>query len=162
MISSPKTYQIAIIGGGIIGTLIALDLLKTRNISLIVLEAEERLSFHQTGNNSGVIHSGIYYKPDSLKALNCSMGREMKFKFCEEHNLKQERCGKILIAVNEKEIPLINELEQRWRANWLKGFKRLSVVEIKEHEPYVSCIGGLFVPKTGIVDYIQVTEAYAN
>lgn len=160
--NSIKTYQIAIIGGGIVGTSIALNLLRIKNVSLVILEAEKKIAAHQTGNNSGVIHSGIYYKPGSLKALNCAAGREMIYKFCEEQNIKHERCGKIIIAVNKKEILLLNELEQRGKANGLKGLKRLSAGKIKEHEPYVSCVEGLFVPETGIVDYIQVTEAYGK
>ncbi|MGD1007008.1 MAG: L-2-hydroxyglutarate oxidase [Ignavibacteriaceae bacterium] len=157
-----KTYQVAIIGGGIIGASTALNLLKIKNISLIVLEAEEKLSAHQTGNNSGVIHSGIYYKPGTLKALNCAAGRVMMYKFCEENNIKHERCGKIIIAVNNNEIPLLDELEQRGKANGLKGLKRLSPEEIKEHEPFAFCVDGLFVPETGIVDYIQVTETFGR
>lgn len=157
-----KSYQVAIIGGGIVGTSIALNLLKIKKISLVVLEAEEKLSSHQTGNNSGVIHSGIYYKPGSLKALNCAAGREMMYKYCEDNNIKHERCGKIIIATNTDEIPFLNELESRGKANGLKGLKRLPAEEIKEHEPNVSCIEGLYVPETGIVDYIQVTESYAK
>ena len=157
-----KTYQIAIIGGGIVGTSIALNLLRMKNISLIVIEAEKKLSSHQTGNNSGVIHSGIYYKPGSLKALNCAAGREMMYKYCEDNNIKHERCGKIIAATNAAEIPFLNELELRGKANGLKGLKRMSAEEIKEHEPNVSCIEGLLVPETGIVDYIQVTESYGK
>jgi L-2-hydroxyglutarate oxidase len=161
-VSNTKTYDVAIIGGGIVGASTALNLLKIKNISLIVLEAEEKLSSHQTGNNSGVIHSGIYYKPGSLKALNCTAGREMMYKFCEEHNIKHERCGKIIVAVNKNEIPLLNNLEEKGKANGLKGLKRLSPEEVKEYEPSVSCVDGLLVPETGIVDYIQVTETYGN
>jgi L-2-hydroxyglutarate oxidase len=158
----PKTYEVAIIGGGIIGTATALNLLHTKSITLIVLEAEEKLAAHQTGNNSGVIHSGIYYKPGSQKAMNCSVGREMMYKFCEVHNIKHERCGKIIVAVNKNEVPLLNELELRGRANGLTGLKRLSPEEVKEHEPSVFCISGLFVPETGIIDYTQVTETYGK
>jgi len=159
---NPKTYQVAIIGGGIIGTSTALNLLKSRDVSVIVIEAEDKLAAHQTGHNSGVIHSGIYYKPGSLKAGNCKTGREMMYRFCEENNIKHERCGKIIIAVNHDEIPLLNELELRGKANGLLGLKRLKPEEIKEHEPHVTCVDGLFVPETGIVDYTQVTEAYGN
>lgn len=157
-----KTYQVAIIGGGIIGTSTALNLLKIRDVSVIVIEAEEKLAAHQTGHNSGVIHSGIYYKPGSLKAQNCTVGREMMYKFCEEQGIKHERCGKIIIAVKPNEIHLLDELELRGKANGLKGLKRLQPEEIKEHEPSVSCIAGLFVPETGIVDYTQVTEAFGD
>ncbi len=160
--TSSKCYDIAIIGGGIIGTSTALNLLKLKNLSLVVLEAEKKLAAHQTGNNSGVIHSGLYYKPGSLKAKNCVAGRQMMYKFCEENNIKHERCGKIVVAVNSREIPALDELERRGKANGLSGIKRLSKEEIIEYEPHATGIAGLFVPETGITDYIQVVRTYAK
>ncbi len=158
----PKIFDIAVIGGGIVGTSTALNLLIQKNFSLILLEAEEKLAAHQTGNNSGVIHSGLYYKPGSLKAVNCVTGREMMYKFCEENNIRHEHCGKIVVAVNKNEIPALDELERRGRANELIGMKRLSKEEIKEYEPHAFGIDGLFVPETGIVDYKQVTATYGR
>ncbi len=158
----PKIYDVAIIGGGIVGTSTALNLLKLKKLSLVVLEAEEKLAAHQTGNNSGVIHSGLYYKPGSLKAINCVTGRELMYKFCEENNIRHEHCGKIVVATNKNEIPALEELERRGKANDLKGMKRLSKEEINEYEPHASGIAGLFVPETGIVDYTQVTETYGK
>ena len=160
--NKPKTFDVAIIGGGIIGTSTAFNLLKLKKLSIVVLEAEEKLAAHQTGNNSGVIHSGLYYKPGSLKAINCVTGREMMYKFCEENNIRHEHCGKIVVATNKNEIPALDELERRGRENKLLGMKRLSKEEIKEYEPYASGIDGLFVPETGIVDYTQVTETYGK
>jgi L-2-hydroxyglutarate oxidase len=179
--NNSKTYNIAIIGGGIVGTSVALNLLKMNNVSqsnpswhgpavadsgkstsLILLEAEEKLAAHQTGNNSGVIHSGLYYKPGSLKALNCVTGREMMYNFCEENGIQYERCGKIVIARSRDEIPMLNELELRGRANGLNDLKRLSKEEIKEYEPYASGIEGLLVPETGIVNYVQVNDVYGK
>jgi (S)-2-hydroxyglutarate dehydrogenase len=157
-----KLYDIAIIGGGIIGTATALALQKKRNFKVAILEAENDLALHQTGNNSGVIHSGLYYKPGSLKAKNCVEGKELMYSFCEEHNIKHERCGKLVVAVSPKEIPALNELERRGRANGLKDLKRLKKEELKEYEPHVNGIEGLYVPETGIADYKQVTEAYAK
>lgn len=157
-----KTYDIAIIGGGIVGTATALSILKEKNVKLLLLEAETSLAAHQTGNNSGVIHSGLYYKPGSLKAANCTLGREMMYSFCKEHSLAFDRCGKIVVATEKEEVPALNMLEERGRANGLTGIKRLSVAEIKDYEPHASGIDGLFVPQTGIVDYVAVTNKYAD
>ena len=155
-------YDITIIGGGIIGTATALSILKEKSVKLLLLEAETSLAAHQTGNNSGVIHSGLYYKPGSLKAKNCTIGREMMYAFCEEYSLPVKRCGKIVVATNEEEVSALNMLEEKGIANGLAGLKRISSGEIKEYEPYASGIAGLFVPQTGIVDYIAVTNKYAE
>jgi len=155
-------YDIAIIGGGVVGMATALALASDYRVSLIVLEAEDRLAAHQSGNNSGVIHSGLYYKPGSLKASNCIAGREALYRFCEEHGIRHERCGKIVVATHEGELPALETLAQRGAANGLQGLQRLTAAEIKEFEPHAAGIAGLFVPQTGIVDYIQVTEKYAD
>jgi L-2-hydroxyglutarate oxidase len=157
-----KQYEITIIGGGIVGTATALSILNKKPVKLLLLEAESYLAAHQTGNNSGVIHSGLYYKPGSLKALNCTKGREMMYTFCEEHNIPFDRCGKIVVATNKEEIPALNMLEERGKANGLSGFRRISSGQIKEYEPYANGIDGLFVPQTGIVDYVAVTNKYAE
>ncbi len=157
-----KLFDIAIIGGGITGTATALKILEKQNYSILILEAEAKLALHQTGNNSGVIHSGLYYKPGSLKALNCAAGREMMYQFCEEHNVKHERCGKVVVATSESELPALITLEERGKANGLSGIKRLSKDELKYYEPHVSGIAGLFVPQTGIVDYEEVVNKYAE
>ena len=155
-----KQYDVAIIGGGIIGCATAMALTRDKDVSVVVLEAESKLAAHQTGNNSGVIHSGLCYKPGSLKAKNCVEGREAMYQFCEAHGIAFERCGKVVIATHDREIPMLNTLEERGRANGLEGLRRLSADEIKEYEPFVVGIDGLFVPDTGIVDYIQVTEKF--
>ncbi|HSL90493.1 MAG TPA: L-2-hydroxyglutarate oxidase [Ignavibacteriaceae bacterium] len=157
-----KLFDIAIIGGGIVGTATALKLLEQKNYSILILEAENELATHQTGNNSGVIHSGLYYKPGSLKALNCAAGREMMYQFCEQHNIKYDRCGKIVVAASESEISALNLLEERGKANGLIGIKRLSEHELKDYETHVNGIAGLFVPQTGIVDYKDVVNKYAE
>jgi L-2-hydroxyglutarate oxidase len=126
-----------------------------------VLEAEERLAAHQTGNNSGVIHSGLYYKPGSLKATLCVEGRQALYEFCRERGVRHERCGKIVVATRETELPALEELERRGAANGLAGIRRLTAEELREHEPHVTGVAGLLVPETGIVDYAEVTEAYA-
>jgi (S)-2-hydroxyglutarate dehydrogenase len=162
MTNGQKIFDIAIIGGGIIGTATALNLQKKGNYKIVILEAEDHLAAHQTGNNSGVIHSGLYYKPGSLKAKNCTLGREMIYRFCEENNIRHERCGKLVVATNRNEIPALNELERRGRENGLKIIKRISEAELKEYELYVSGIEGLFVGETGIVDYKDVVNVYSK
>lgn len=155
-------YDIAIIGGGIVGLATAMALTTRQSCHIIVIEAEEKLATHQTGNNSGVIHSGLYYKPGSLKARNCAEGREALYEFCAEHNIVHDRCGKVVVATQPEEIPRLDLLEERGRANGLDGLKRLTPEEIKEHEPHVAGIDGLWVPQTGIVDYVQVSNKYAE
>ena len=157
---SLKVYDIAIVGGGIVGTASAQQILKMKKLSLILIEAENKLAAHQTGRNSGVIHSGLYYKPGSLKASNCVDGRNLLYEFCEKNRIKYERCGKIVVAVNKNEIPRLNELERRGKENGLKDIKRLTKDEIKNYEPHAAGIEGLFVGETGVVDYTEVTEAY--
>ncbi|MEP0862829.1 MAG: L-2-hydroxyglutarate oxidase [Ignavibacterium sp.] len=155
-------YDIIFIGGGIVGTASALKLLEKKNLRILLIEAEDNLAKHQTGNNSGVIHSGLYYKPGSLKALNCTRGREMLYKFCEEHSIPHERCGKIVVATDESELTQLKMLEERGIANGLVGIKRLTKEEIKEYEPFANGIEALYVPQTGIVDYVSVTNKYAK
>jgi L-2-hydroxyglutarate oxidase len=162
MANDPKIFDISIIGGGIIGTATALNLQKKGNYKIVILESEDHLAAHQTGNNSGVIHSGLYYKPGSLKAKNCTLGREMMYQFCEENNIKHERCGKMVVATNRNEIAALNELERRGRENGLKKIKRLSNTELNDYEPYVNGVEGLFVGETGIVDYKEVVDAYSK
>jgi L-2-hydroxyglutarate oxidase len=126
-----------------------------------VLEAEDRVAEHQTGHNSGVIHAGLYYRPGSLKATLCAQGRESLYEFCERRGIPNDRCGKIVIATHEGEIPALEELERRGNANGLKHLRKLSPDELREHEPYVRGVAGLFVEETGIVDYQRVTAEYS-
>ncbi len=156
------TYDVAIIGGGVVGMATAMALTSQTRASLVVLEAEPRLAAHQTGNNSGVIHSGLYYRPGSLKARNCVEGREALYRFCAEHGIAHDRCGKVVVATRPEEIPALDELERRGLANGLKGIRRLTAEQLKEYEPHVVGIAGLHVPETGIVDYKQVTAVYAE
>jgi L-2-hydroxyglutarate oxidase len=155
-------YDILIIGGGIVGLATAMALSEKKNIKLCVIEAEEKLAAHQTGNNSGVIHSGLYYKPGSLKAKNCVEGREAMYQFCKDHDIAHDRCGKIVVATRTDEIPALDELERRGQANGLKGLRRLKAEELKEFEPHVTGIGGLIVPETGIVDYEQASNKFGE
>lgn len=155
-------YDIAIIGGGIVGMATAMALTARWPLDLIVVEAEDHLAAHQTGHNSGVIHSGLYYKPGSLKAKNCVAGRQAMYRFCEEHAIPHDRCGKLVVATQASEIPLLEKLEERGRANDLQGVRRLKAEELKEYEPHVTGVAGLLVPETGIVDYTAVTQKYGE
>jgi len=159
---SPKTYDVVVIGGGIVGLATAMALSKKYAASLLGIEAEKKLSAHQTGNNSGVIHSGLYYKPGSLKALNCVAGREAMYAFCHEHQIPVDRCGKVVVATQESELPALQELERRGLANGLKNLRRLNREELTEYEPHVAGIAGLHVEETGIVDYLVVSEAFSR
>jgi len=154
--------DVAVIGGGIVGLATAMALAEGSAAAITVLEAEDRLAAHQTGNNSGVIHSGLYYKPGSLKAANCVAGREALYRFCAEHGIAHERCGKVVVATDARELPRLEALEQRGRANGLAGLRRLGPEEIREREPHARGVAGLFVPDTGIVDYTAVCAAYAG
>lgn len=155
-------YDIAIIGGGIVGLATALALAEAGRTSVIVLEAEGKLAQHQTGHNSGVIHSGLYYKPGSLKAKTCAEGLRLMYDFCATHGIAHDRCGKVVVATHPEEIPRLEELQRRGIANGIEGIKRLRPQEIKEYEPHVAGIDGFFVPITGIVDYVAVCEKYAE
>jgi L-2-hydroxyglutarate oxidase len=158
-----KRYDVAVIGGGIVGAATAMALLEaTPGLSLVLMEKEARLAAHQTGHNSGVIHSGLYYRPGSLKAQNCTAGREALYAFCAEHDVPHERCGKVVVATREEELPQLAELEQRGRQNGLAGLRCLDAAQLREFEPQVAGLAGLHVPQTGIVDYVAVTEAYAG
>jgi len=156
------TWDVAIIGGGIVGTATAMAIGGRARARVIVLEAEPSLAAHQTGNNSGVIHSGLYYKPGSLKARNCVEGREAMYRFCEEHQIPHERCGKLVVATGPGQLPALDELERRGNANGLLGLERLRGEELKEYEPAVVGVAGLHVPDTGIVDYTAVTHSFAR
>jgi L-2-hydroxyglutarate oxidase len=158
---SPR-YDVAVIGGGIVGMAAGMALVRRTRASVIVLEAEDRLAAHQTGHNSGVIHSGLYYRPGSLKARNCVEGREALYHFCAMAGIPYERCGKVVVATHHRELPRLDELERRGLANGLQGLRRLCPEEIHQREPQARGIAGLFVPDTGIVDYGAVTEAYAD
>jgi L-2-hydroxyglutarate oxidase LhgO len=154
--------DVVVVGGGIVGLATALAVLERRpGTSLAVLEKEVALAAHQTGHNSGVIHAGLYYKPGSLKATLCTRGRSMLERFCEEHAVQFERCGKLVVATHDDQLPRIDELERRGRENGLSGVRRISPAEMREHEPHAAGVAALFVPETGIVDYREVAQAYA-
>lgn len=154
--------DVVVIGGGIVGLATAMALMRARVASVLVVEAEERLARHQTGNNSGVIHAGLYYKPGSLKARLCAEGRRALYDFCRDHVISHERCGKVVVATAPDEVPALDELERRGRANGLAGIRRLSPEQVRELEPNVRGVAGLHVDETGIVDYVAVAGAFAD
>ena len=133
---------------------------KNPSLKIALLEKEDRVGKHQTGNNSGVIHSGIYYKPGSLKAINCIRGYNLLIDFCREQNVPFELCGKIIVATDAPEIPLLENIHKRGLENGLTNLKKIGAEELKEYEPHVAGVEGLVVPQTGIVDYRLVAEAY--
>lgn len=156
------TYSIAIVGGGIVGLSTAYALTKAGIKDLVVLEAERRVGRHQTGHNSGVIHSGLYYVPGSLKARHCVEGREAMYRFCQEQGVPHERCGKLVVATTPAQQDTLRLLERRGAANGLAGLRRMPPEEMREREPHVSGVEALLVPDTGIVDFVGVAEAYAR
>jgi L-2-hydroxyglutarate oxidase len=155
--------DVLIIGAGIVGLSTAHQLLKlNNNITVTILEKENGVAKHQTGNNSGVIHSGIYYKPGSLKAQNCLRGYDMLIDFCKAENINYELCGKIVVAIKPEEIAGLEALYQRGIQNGLSGLRFLNKDEIKQYEPNCTGIKGVFVPQTGIVDYKQIAVKLAE
>ena len=158
----PETLDVVVVGGGAVGLATAMALSADPGLRLLVVEAEGRVAAHQTGHNSGVIHSGLYYKPGSAKARNCADGRDRLYRFCQEHGVPHERCGKVVVATHADELPALAELERRGLANGLRGIRRLDAAVLREFEPHVRGVAGLHVPETGIVDYKAVTRAYAD
>ena len=158
-----KKYDVCIIGGGIVGLATAYRLLNLNPaLSIVVLEKEAHEAAHQTGHNSGVIHSGLYYKPGSLKAINCINGYHILLKFCDENNIPYDLCGKIVVATSAEEVEQLDILYKRGIENGLDGIVYLNEKEIKEREPNCTGIKGLYVPQTGIVSYKEVSKALKN
>jgi L-2-hydroxyglutarate oxidase len=148
--------DLLVVGGGIVGLATAWTL--RRQMHVLVIEAETTIAAHQTGHNSGVIHSGLYYRPGSYKAQLCVRGRDLLYRFCAEHNVPHERCGKLVVAVHERELPRLAELERRGQANGLVGLRRVGIAEMRQIEPYVHGVAALHVPHTGVVSYPAVAE----
>lgn len=156
-------YDLTIIGGGIIGLATALKITETHpRIRLLLLEKESELALHQTGHNSGVIHSGLYYRPGSIKAQTCVAGRKALMEFCDRNRVPYEICGKTVVATSPEELPRLEELYRRGVANGLEGLELIGPERLKELEPHAIGIKALRVPETGIIDYKKVAEAYAS
>ncbi len=155
-------YDFAIVGGGIVGLSTAMALGKRySNANILVLEKESRWAAHQTGHNSGVIHSGIYYKPGSLKAKFCRQGNQSMVAFCQENGIDFEVCGKIIVATEPEELPLLENLYRRGLENGIE-IAKLNPGEVREIEPHVNCLAAIKVYSTGIVDYKQVCQKYVE
>jgi len=162
-LENKKIYDIAIVGGGIVGTATAYKIqCKFPSIKILLIEKEKQLADHQTGNNSGVIHSGLYYKPGSYKAKNCVDGRRQLVKFAEEFNIKHDVCGKVVAAVEENELPFMNKIFENGLANDTEGIEKITGDQLRDIEPHVKSIGGIWVPCTGIIDYRGTTEKLAE
>ncbi|MDR6807780.1 L-2-hydroxyglutarate oxidase [Dyadobacter sp. BE34] len=156
-------YDITIIGGGIVGLATALRIKEQKPaLKVLLLEKENEVAKHQTGHNSGVIHSGLYYKPGSLKATNCIRGYRMLIDFCEREGVAYDLCGKIVVATTEEQRPLLRNLFERGNQNGLTQNRMISEGEMKEIEPHVKGLEGIWVPYTGIIDYKTVCEKYAE
>ena len=158
-----QSFDIVIIGGGIVGLSTAMHATRLLpQLKLLLVEKEEAVARHQSGHNSGVIHSGIYYKPGSLKARFCVEGAVAMVEFCREHNLPYEVCGKVIVATTEEEIPRLKVLLERGQANGLAGLRLLQPEEVREIEPHCASVMGVWVPSTGIADYAAVSRKYAE
>lgn len=150
-------YDFTIVGAGIVGLSTAYKLsLKYPESKILVLEKENRVAAHQTGKNSGVIHSGIYYKPGSYKAKNCVDGRHQLVDFCQQHNVAIDICGKIIVATDESEVPMLEEIYERGLQNEIEGIELIDAERLKELEPHVNGVAAIHVPCAGIVDYVGV------
>lgn len=158
-----EKYDVIVVGAGIVGLATALQIKQQRPaLKVMVLEKESKVAAHQTGNNSGVIHSGIYYKPGSLKALNCIEGYHLLIEFCKAHQIPFELCGKIIVATSESELTALDNIYKRGVENGLTGLRYINSEEIKAIEPETYGVKGLVVPQTGIVDYKVVANKYAE
>ncbi|MGC1645048.1 MAG: L-2-hydroxyglutarate oxidase [Candidatus Sulfotelmatobacter sp.] len=156
-------HSVIIIGGGVVGLGVALEITRRfPHLRLILLEKEDRVARHQSGHNSGVIHSGVYYKPGSLKARLCVTGAAAMVEFCREHRIAHNVCGKVIVATHADELPRLNELHQRGEANGLTGLRMIGPEELREIEPHATGLRALVVPSTGITDYARVCEKYAE
>jgi L-2-hydroxyglutarate oxidase len=156
-------FNLIVIGGGIVGLGTALEITRRYpRLRLLVLEKEDRVARHQSGHNSGVIHSGVYYKPGSLKARLCVAGAAAMVEFCREYGIAHEVCGKVIVATEESEWPRLEELSRRGAANGLTGLRLIGAEELREFEPNASGVRALVVPSTGITDYARVCEKYAE
>lgn len=157
------TYDIAIVGGGIIGLATSRELLlRHPHLKLVILEKDDLLAAHQTGRNSGVIHSGIYYKPGSLKAKLCVEGRIATWEYCEKNRIEFRNCGKLILATEERELPMLDELMDRGIKNGITDLQMLDAREIAQREPHARGIKAIFSPVTGIVDWGQVARRYGD
>ena len=158
-----RKYDVVVIGGGIIGLATSMKLTQDfPRLKVAVLEKEKEVAQHQTGHNSGVIHAGIYYAPGTQKANFCSTGGKLLRDFCDQHGVAYDMCGKLIVATDETEIPQLEELYKRGTENGAEGLRMVDEEEIREIEPYSAGVKAIFSPNTGIIDYFEVSQAYAT
>ncbi|TKC13301.1 L-2-hydroxyglutarate oxidase [Pedobacter polaris] len=162
---STQKYDVIVIGAGLVGLATAYQLkIAKPNFKVLIIDKEDGVSKHQSGHNSGVIHSGIYYKPDSLKAKNCISGYQAIIQFAEQHEIPYDICGKIIVATEKKELVGLHNIYQRGIENGLEGLRKLSAAESREIEPHCAALEAIYVPQTGIIDYpkmsLKILELY--
>ncbi|XP_069495080.1 L-2-hydroxyglutarate dehydrogenase, mitochondrial isoform X2 [Ambystoma mexicanum] len=158
-----STCDIVVVGGGLVGLATARELIQRHpSLSFAVLEKEKELASHQSGHNSGVIHSGIYYTPGSLKAKLCVKGAALCYEYCDQKRIPYKKCGKLIVAVEQEEIPRLKALYERGLENNVRDLKLISAKEIKEKEPYCRGIMALDSPHTGIVNYREVAQSFTT
>ena len=163
MVEQLNTFDVAIVGGGIVGLSCAYKLQKKySHLNLVVFEKEAALASHQTGRNSGVIHSGLYYRPGSFRAKNCVNGRKQLVEFAKKYNIKHDVCGKVVVAVSQDEVERLDKICQTGKANGLEGIEKIDANRLKEIEPYVEGLAALWVPESGIIDFVGVTNKLAE
>lgn len=156
-------FDYIVVGGGIIGLSTAYKLaLKFPNKDILLVEKEDKLAKHQTGNNSGVIHSGIYYTPGSLKAKNCFDGRTQLLNFAKKYGISHEICGKLIAAFEDSELESLERIYKNGIENGLEKIEMLSVEESKRYEPHIECIRSIYVPYAGIIDYVEVVDVLSK
>jgi (S)-2-hydroxyglutarate dehydrogenase len=158
-----RPWDVLVVGAGILGLATARELLtRTPDARVLVLERETDIAAHQTSHNSGVVHAGIYYAPGSMKAQLCTEGRGKLYAYCDEHGIAYEKCGKLIVALDESEVPALNALESRGISNGVPGLRRLTASEIAEIEPNAVGVAALHSPETGIVDFAAVARSFAD
>ncbi|NBG65995.1 L-2-hydroxyglutarate oxidase [Acidiluteibacter ferrifornacis] len=158
-----QIYDVTIVGGGIVGAATLYKLQnKFPNLKILLLEKEEVLAGHQTGHNSGVIHSGLYYKPGSKKAINCVKGRHELVQFSKDYKVNHDVCGKVVVATDKSELPFLDKIFNNGIANNTEGIEKIDGNQVKDIEPYCEGIAGIWVPCTGIIDFVGATNRFAE
>lgn len=156
-------FDIAVIGGGIVGLASAYKIQRAYpKLKVVVFEKEKELAAHQTGHNSGVIHSGLYYKPGSYRATTCVKGRRELVQFCKEHKVTHDVCGKVVVAAEDWELPMVDKIFQRGLENDTEGIQKITAEEVAEIEPHCKSVGGIYVPCTGIIDFVGTVNTLAD